>query len=62
VDDGEEEGEAALVPGEVDVSRVGEGEEEGDGCAVEEGEGEENGALDDCVFALEEGADCEGLA
>jgi len=71
-DDGEgvaeAEAEAALVPGEVDVARDGEGADEelscvGDGCEEEEGDGEETGAgLDACVFASGvEGADCEGV-
>ena len=61
VDDGAAEAEAeaaaALVPGEVDAARDGEGADEelscvGDGCAAEEGEGEETGAaLDAWVFA-----------
>jgi hypothetical protein len=69
VDDGEAEAEAeaeaALVSGEVDAARDGEGADEelscvGDGCEEEEGEGEENGAgLDACVFAAGVGADCE---
>lgn len=60
--------EAALVPGEVDAARDGEGADEelscvGDGCAEEEGAGEENGAaLDACVFASGvKGADCDGV-
>jgi hypothetical protein len=69
VDEGEAEAEAALVPGEVDAARDGEGADEelscvGDGCEEEEGEGEENGAgLDACVFAAGvEGAACETAA
>lgn len=70
VDDakGEAEAEAALVPGEVDAARDGEGADEelscvGDGCEEGDGDGEETGAaLDACVFASGvEGADCEGM-
>ena len=70
VDDGEAEAEveAALVPGEVDVARDDEGDDEELSCVVEgceegEGEGEEEGAtLEACVFASGvEGADWEGV-
>ena len=65
VGDGEEEveAEAALVPGEVDVARDGEGAEEDLSCVTEEGEGEETGAgLDASEFALGiEGVDWEGM-
>ena len=70
VDDGEAEAEAALVPGEADAARDGEGADDvssvGVGCDEGEGEGvgvrEATGAgLDACVFASGvEGADCEG--
>lgn len=70
VDDGEAEAEveAALVPGEVDVARDGEGADEElscvvDGCEEGEGEGEEDAAaLEACVFASGvKGADWEGV-
>lgn len=63
----EAEAEAALVPGDVDAARDGEGADEalscvGDGCEEGVGVGEETvGGLDAWVFALGvEGADCEG--